>query len=241
MIRIKKLNKSFGKSHILKDIDLEIRHGEVIVIIGPSGSGKSTLLRCLNFLEIADSGEIWINDKRIDPKKDNLNKVRENVGMVFQHFNLFPHMTAQENIAEAIIHVKGYKKEDAKKIANQLLEKVKLLHRANNYPSQLSGGEKQRTAIARALAMKPDIMLFDEPTSSLDPELIDEVLQTMKTLANEGMTMAIVTHEMGFAKDVADRIIVIDKGRIIEEGSAEQIFDQSQNKRTNEFLGKRYE
>lgn len=238
MIRIKKLNKSFGKSHILKDIDLEISQGEVIVIIGPSGSGKSTLLRCLNFLEIADSGEIWINDKRIDPKQDNLNKVRENVGMVFQHFNLFPHMTAYENIAEALIHVKRYKKEDAKKIANQLLEKVKLLHRANNYPSQLSGGEKQRTAIARALAMKPDIMLFDEPTSSLDPELIDEVLQTMKILANEGMTMAIVTHEMGFAREVADRIIVIDKGRIIEEGTAEQIFDQSQHKRTNEFLSK---
>ena len=238
MIRIKKLNKSFGKSHILKDIDLEIRQGEVIVIIGPSGSGKSTLLRCLNFLEISDSGEIWINGKRIDPKKDNLNKVRENVGMVFQHFNLFPHMTALENITEALIHVKRYKKEEAKEIANQLLEKVKLLHRANNYPSQLSGGEKQRTAIARALAMKPGIMLFDEPTSSLDPELIDEVLQTMKTLANEGMTMAIVTHEMGFAREVADRIVVVDKGRIIEEGTAEQIFDRSQQKRTNEFLSK---
>jgi polar amino acid transport system ATP-binding protein len=238
MIHIKKLNKSFGSTHVLEDIDLDINSGDVVVIIGPSGSGKSTLLRCINFLEIYDDGEIWINDKRIDPKKDNLNKIRENVGMVFQHFNLFPHMTALENITEALIHVKRYKKEEAKIVASQLLKKVKLLHRANNYPSQLSGGEKQRVAIARALAMKPDIMLFDEPTSSLDPELIDEVLQTMKTLANEGMTMVIVTHEMGFAREVADRIVVIDKGRIIEEGTAEQIFDRSQHKRTNEFLSK---
>ena len=238
MIHIKKLNKSFGKTSVLKDIDLDINYGDVIVIIGPSGSGKSTLLRCINFLEIYDEGEIWINNKKIDPRKDNLNKIRENVGMVFQHFNLFPHMTALENITEALIHVKRYKKEEAKKIGNQLLEKVKLLQRANNYPSQLSGGEKQRVAIARALAMKPDIMLFDEPTSSLDPELIDEVLQIMKTLANEGMTMVIVTHEMGFAREVADRIIVIDKGKIIEEGTAEQIFDRSQHKRTKEFLSK---
>jgi polar amino acid transport system ATP-binding protein len=238
MIRIKKLSKSFGKINVLEDIDLDINRGDVIVIIGPSGSGKSTLLRCINFLEIYDKGEIWINDKRIDPKKDNLNKIRENVGMVFQQFNLFPHMTALKNITEALIYVKRYKKEEARKIAIQLLEKVKLLHRAENYPSQLSGGEKQRVAIARALAMKPDILLFDEPTSSLDPELIDEVLQTMKTLANEGMTMAIVSHEMGFAREVADRIIVIDKGRIIEEGDAGQIFDRPQHKRTKEFLSK---
>jgi polar amino acid transport system ATP-binding protein len=238
MIRIKKLNKSFGKLHILKDIDLEINKGEVIVIIGPSGSGKSTLLRCINFLEIFDNGEICINDKRIDPKKDNLNKVRENIGMVFQHFNLFHHMTATENITEALIHVKKYKKGDALIVAEKLLEKVRLKHRSNNYPSQLSGGEKQRIAIVRALAMNPEIMLFDEPTSSLDPELIDEVLQTMKALANDGMTMVIVTHEMGFAREMADRVIVINDGRIIEEGTPNEVFDQSKNKRTIEFLSK---
>jgi polar amino acid transport system ATP-binding protein len=238
MIRIKKLNKSFGKSHILKDIDLEINRGEIIVIIGPSGSGKSTLLRCINFLEIFDNGEICIDDKRIDPKKDNLNKVRENIGMVFQHFNLFPHMTATENITEALIHVKKYKKGDALIVADKLLEKVRLKHRSNNYPSQLSGGEKQRIAIVRALAMNPEIMLFDEPTSSLDPELIDEVLQTMKSLVNDGMTMVIVTHEMGFAREMADRVIVIDDGRIIEEGTPNEVFDQSKNKRTVEFLSK---
>lgn len=238
MIRIKKLNKSFGKSHILKDIDLEINRGEIIVIIGPSGSGKSTLLRCINFLEIFDNGEICIDDKIIDPKKDNLNKVRENIGMVFQHFNLFPHMTATENITEALIHVKKYKKEDALIMADELLEKVRLKHRSNNYPSQLSGGEKQRIAIVRALAMNPEIMLFDEPTSSLDPELIDEVLQTMKSLANDGMTMVIVTHEMGFAREMADRVIVINDGRIIEEGTPSEVFDQSKNKRTVEFLSK---
>ena len=238
MIHIKKLNKSFGKIHVLKDIDLDINGGEVIVIIGPSGSGKSTLLRCLNFLEIYDNGEIWIDSKRIDPKKDNLNKVRENVGMVFQHFNLFPHMTALENITEALIHVKRINKGDAIKITKRLLEKVRLEHRSNNYPSQLSGGEKQRIAIARALAMKPEIMLFDEPTSSLDPELIDEVLQTMKALANDGMTMIVVTHEMGFAREMADRVIVIDEGRIIEEGTPNEVFDQSKNKRTVAFLSK---
>jgi polar amino acid transport system ATP-binding protein len=238
IVRIKKLNKSFGKIHVLKDIDLDINSGEVIVIIGPSGSGKSTLLRCLNFLEIYDKGEIWIDDKRIDPNKDNLNKVRENVGMVFQHFNLFPHKTALENITEALIHVKRIDKGNAIKIANGLLEKVRLMNRSNNYPFQLSGGEKQRIAIARALSMKPEIMLFDEPTSSLDPELIDEVLQTMKVLANDGMTMIVVTHEMGFAREVADRVIVIDYGRIIEEGTPSDIFDRSKNKRTVEFLSK---
>lgn len=238
MIQIKKLNKSFGKVHILKDIDLEINRGEIIVIIGPSGSGKSTLLRCMNFLEIFDNGEICIDDKRIDPKKENLNKVRENIGMVFQHFNLFPHMTATENITEALIHVKKYKKGDALIVAEKLLEKVRLKHRSNNYPSQLSGGEKQRIAIVRALAMNPEIMLFDEPTSSLDPELIDEVLQTMKSLVNDGMTMVIVTHEMGFAREMADRVIVINDGRIIEEGTPAEVFDQSKNKRTVEFLSK---
>ncbi|HEY9247432.1 MAG TPA: amino acid ABC transporter ATP-binding protein, partial [Candidatus Methanoperedens sp.] len=212
IVCIKKLNKSFGQIAVLKEIDLDINSGEVIVIIGPSGSGKSTLLRCLNFLEKYDSGEIWINDRKIDPKKDNLNRIRENVGMVFQHFNLFPHMTALENITEALIHVKRIDKRNAIKIANGLLEKVRLGNKSNNYPSQLSGGEKQRIAIARALAMKPEIMLFDEPTSSLDPELIDEVLQTMKALANDGMTMVVVTHEMGFAREVADRVIVIDNG-----------------------------
>lgn len=238
MIRIKKLNKYFGKFHILKDIDLEIKPGEVIAIIGPSGSGKSTLLRCINFLEIYDNGEIWIDGIRIDPKKDNLNKVREHIGMVFQHFNLFPHMTALENITEALIHVKRYEKRDAIIIAEHLLEKVRLKHRSNNYPSQLSGGEKQRIAIARALAMKPEIILFDEPTSSLDPELIDEVLQTIKSLANDGMTMVVVTHEMGFAREIADRVIVIDDGRIMEEGEPGEVFDRPKNKRTIEFLSK---
>jgi polar amino acid transport system ATP-binding protein len=238
IVRIKKLNKYFGKIHVLKDIDLDINTGEVIVIIGPSGSGKSTLLRCINFLEIYDKGEIWIDEKRIDPNKDNLNKIRENIGMVFQHFNLFPHKTASENITEALIHVKRINKGDAIKIAEGLLEKVRLKNRSNNYPSQLSGGEKQRIAIARALAMKPEIILFDEPTSSLDPELIDEVLQTMKALANDGMTMIVVTHEMGFAREVADRVIVIDNGIIIEEGTPNDVFDRSKNKRTIEFLSK---
>ncbi|MBU3967304.1 MAG: amino acid ABC transporter ATP-binding protein [Euryarchaeota archaeon] len=238
MMKIKKLNKFFGELHVLKDIDLEIKRGEVIVIIGASGCGKSTLLRCLNFLEIFDSGEIWIKGEKIDPKKDNLNKVRENVGMVFQRFNLFPHKTAIENVAEALIHVKKYEKEEAFKIAKKLLEKVKLLERANNYPSQLSGGEMQRVAIARVLAMKPDIMLIDEPTSSLDPELIDEVLQTMKSLANEGVTMLVVTHEMGFAREMADRVIVMDGGKIIEEGSPDEIFDRPEKERTREFLSK---
>lgn len=238
MIKIQKLNKWFGKIHVLKDIDLCIKSGEVIVIIGPSGSGKSTLLRCINFLEIYDDGEIFIDGLKIDPKRDNLNKVRENVGMVFQHFNLFPHMTASENITEALIHVKKINKDCAIEIADQLLEKIRLIHRKNNYPSQLSGGEKQRIAIARALAMKPEIMLFDEPTSSLDPELIDDVLQTMKILANDGMTMIVVTHEMGFAREMADKIIVIDDGRIIEEGTPDKVFDRSENKRTVDFLSK---
>lgn len=238
MLKVKKLNKYFGKLHVLKDIDLEIERGEVIVIIGASGCGKSTLLRCLDFLEIYDSGEIWVNRKKIDPKKDNLNKVRENIGMVFQHFNLFPHKTALENIVEAPIYVKKIGVEEALINANELLEKVRLQDRANNYPSQLSGGEKQRVAIARALAMKPDIMLFDEPTSSLDPEIIDEVLQTIKALAHEGMTMLVVTHEMGFAREMANRIIVMDKGQIIEEGSTEKIFEHSENERTKEFLSK---
>jgi polar amino acid transport system ATP-binding protein len=236
MLQVKKLNKFFDEFQVLKDIDIEIKQGEVIVIIGASGSGKSTLLRCLNFLEIPDSGEIWINGKKIDPKKNNLNKVRENVGMVFQRFNLFPHKTAIENIIEALIYVKKYKKKEALKIAEKLLEKVRLQHRANSYPSQLSGGEMQRVAIARALAMNPNIMLIDEPTSSLDPELIDEVLQTMKSLAQEGMTMVVVTHEMGFAREMANRILVIDEGRIIEQGTPEKIFDRPENERTKEFL-----
>jgi polar amino acid transport system ATP-binding protein len=238
MIQIKKLNKFFGQLHVLKDIDLDIKRGEVIVIIGASGSGKSTLLRCLDFLESYYDGEIWINEKKIDPRKDDLNKVRENIGMVFQHFNLFPHMTALENITEALIYVKKFKRDKASKVAWELLEKVRLEDRANAYPAQLSGGEKQRVAIARALAMKPDIMLFDEPTSSLDPELIDEVLNEMKSLAREGMTMVVVSHEMGFAREMANRIIVIDEGRIIEQGSPDKVFDRPENERTREFLSK---
>lgn len=237
-IKTKKLNKKFGKLHVLKAIDMEVNENDVVVIIGASGSGKSTLLRCLNFIEIKDDGEIYLEGKEVDPKKDNLNEVRARVGMVFQHFNLFPHMTVMENIIEAPIRVRKIKKQDAIKIAEEYLEKVGLLDRAHVYPRTLSGGEQQRVAIARALAMKPHIMLFDEPTSGLDPELVGEVLAVMKSLAEEGMTMVIVTHEMDFARGVADRIIYMDEGRIIEVGAPEQIFDHSKEERTKKFLSK---
>lgn len=236
MIRVKKLQKFYGDLQVLKDVDLTIEQNEVVVLIGASGSGKSTLLRCLNFLEIEDQGDIWINGEQIDPRKDNLNKVRENVGMVFQHFNLFPHMSVLQNIIEAPIHVKKLTRVEAIRAANELLEKVGLLDKADAYPSQLSGGQKQRVAIARALAMKPDIMLFDEPTSALDPELVGEVLQVMKELAKEGMTMLVVTHEMGFAREMADRVIMMDQGMIIEEGPPQQLFENPQHERTQQFL-----
>ena len=236
MIEVKKLNKSFGDLHVLKDISLSIKNKEVVCLIGASGSGKSTLLRCLNFLELKDSGSIAIDSKEIDIKKDNLNKVRQKVGMVFQHFHLFPHMTVLENIIEAPMQVAKLSKAEAEERAHDLLKKVGLEDKIHVYPEKLSGGQKQRVAIARALAMKPDVMLFDEPTSALDPELVGEVLRTMKQLAQEGMTMVVVTHEMGFAQEVADRVIYLHDGRIVEEGEPDEVFNNPKNERTKEFL-----
>lgn len=235
-IYVEKLNKSFGSLHVLKDIDFSVKESEVVCLIGASGSGKSTLLRCLNFLEIKDSGTITIEGKQVEPKSDDLNDIRARVGMVFQHFHLFPHKTVIENIMEAPIYVKKMTKEEARKDALRLLDKVGLADKENVYPSKLSGGQKQRVAIARALAMKPKIMLFDEPTSALDPELVGEVLATMKELALEGMTMVVVTHEMGFAREVADRVIYMHDGKIVETGSPEEMFNQPKQQRTKEFL-----
>ncbi|MGO4889081.1 amino acid ABC transporter ATP-binding protein [Anaerobacillus sp. MEB173] len=236
MIKVNNLVKSFGDLQVLKNIDLEVSKGEVVVLIGASGSGKSTLLRCLNFLETPNGGDIYLNSDKIDPKKTDLNKVRERVGMVFQHFNLFPHKSVLENLTMAPLFVKRQGKESAVKKAHQLLEKVGLSDKANFYPEQLSGGQKQRVAIARALAMEPEAMLFDEPTSALDPELVGEVLQVMKDLAKEGMTMVVVTHEMGFAKEVADRVVMLADGHIIEEGAPKDIFNNPQHERTKRFL-----
>lgn len=236
IIRVEKLNKYFGELHVLKDIDLTVYENDVVVLIGASGSGKSTLLRCMNFLEIKNDGQIIIDGSPVHPKRDQLNKMRQKIGMVFQHFNLFPHKTVLENIIEAPVMVKKTKKAQAITEANVLLEKVGLADKAKVYPSKLSGGQKQRVAIARALAMKPDVMLFDEPTSALDPELVGEVLQTMKSLAKEGMTMVIVTHEMGFAKEVADRIVYMHEGRIVEQGTPSELFDSPQEERTKLFL-----
>jgi polar amino acid transport system ATP-binding protein len=236
MIKISNLSKSFGKLEVLKNINLSVDEKEVVVLIGASGSGKSTLLRCLNFLEVAERGDIIIDSENIDLAKTNLNKVREKVGMVFQHFNLFPHKTVIENITEAPIFVRKESKEAASSKAMALLKKVGLEDKANYYPEQLSGGQKQRVAIARALAMEPKVMLFDEPTSALDPELVGEVLQVMKDLARDGMTMVIVTHEMGFAKEVADRVIMLADGNIIEEGHPNDIFVNPKHERTKRFL-----
>ena len=236
MIEIRNLSKSYGKLEVLKNINLSINEKEVVVLIGASGSGKSTLLRCLNYLEVAQSGEIIIDSEKIDIAKTDLNKVREKVGMVFQHFNLFPHKTVIENIIEAPIYVRKKSKSEASAKAMELLKKVGLEDKANFYPEQLSGGQKQRVAIARALAMEPKVMLFDEPTSALDPELVGEVLQVMKDLANDGMTMVIVTHEMGFAKEVADRVIMLADGNIIEEGHPSDIFSNPKHERTQRFL-----
>ncbi|MCY7686085.1 amino acid ABC transporter ATP-binding protein [Bacillus altitudinis] len=236
MIRVEKLNKHFGELHVLKDIDLTVYENDVVVLIGASGSGKSTLLRCMNFLEIKNDGQIIIDGSPVHPKRDQLNEMRQKIGMVFQHFNLFPHKTVLENIIEAPVMVKKTKKAQAITEANVLLEKVGLADKAKVYPSKLSGGQKQRVAIARALAMKPDVMLFDEPTSALDPELVGEVLQTMKSLAKEGMTMVIVTHEMGFAKEVADRVVYMHEGRIVEQGTPLELFDSPQEERTKLFL-----
>ncbi|WP_305852630.1 amino acid ABC transporter ATP-binding protein [Brevibacillus sp. RS1.1] len=238
MIRVQNLKKSFGKVEVLKDVTLQVGKGEVVVLIGASGSGKSTLIRCINFLEIKDGGEIYIEGKSIDPKKDDLTKVRQKVGMVFQHFNLFPHKTVLENIMEAPLIAKKADKEATKQEALRLLQKVGLSEKADSYPSSLSGGQKQRVAIARSLAMKPEIMLFDEPTSALDPELVGEVLETMKQLAQEGMTMIIVTHEMGFAKEVADWVAFMNQGKIIEMARPQEIFNNPKEERTREFLNR---
>ncbi|SHE95716.1 amino acid ABC transporter ATP-binding protein [Clostridium fallax] len=238
MIYIKELKKSFGKNLILKGIDDHIKKGEVLVVIGPSGSGKSTFLRCLNLLEKPNGGEIIFEGKDLLDKKININKIREKMGMVFQGFNLFPHKTVLENLIIAPMKVKSKGKEEAKKLALNLLKKVGLEEKANSYPGSLSGGQKQRIAIARALAMEPDVMLFDEPTSALDPEMVGEVLNVMKDLAKEGMTMIVVTHEMGFAKEVADRIIFMDNGRILENGTPEEFFSNTKSSRAKEFLSK---
>jgi len=237
MINIKNIHKKFGKLHVLKGIDLHVAEKEVVVIIGPSGSGKSTLLRCINFLEEPTEGEVVVDGISLDSEA-SVNKVRIEVGMVFQRFNLFPHKSVLENIILAPMQVRKLSKEEAEKIALDLLDKVGLGDKPHAYPEQLSGGQQQRVAIARALAMRPKIMLFDEPTSALDPEMVNEVLDVMKGLALEGMTMAIVTHEMGFAREVGDRVIFMDEGRIVEEGTPEQIFTKAKEGRTQAFLSK---
>ena len=238
MIRVHNLQKQFGESHVLRGISCEIATNEVVCVIGPSGSGKSTFLRCINALETLSGGEVLVNGFAIHSQKTDLNKMRESVGMVFQRFNLFPHMTVLENIIMAPMGVKKLSRTDAILRAEALLRKVGLLDKIDAYPSSLSGGQQQRVAIARALAMEPKIMLFDEPTSALDPELVGEVLAVMKSLAHEGMTMVVVTHEMGFAREVADRVLFIDQGIIQEEGTPQQIFSQPANPRTQAFLSK---
>ena len=237
-IHIKDLCKSFGHLDVLNGISTDIYEGEVVCIIGPSGSGKSTLLRCINRLETATSGEIVVDGFHINDKKLDINKVRENIGMVFQHFNLFANMNVIDNLMLAPVDLKKKSREDARENAIKLLETVGLSDKAENFPSQLSGGQKQRVAIARALAMNPDIMLFDEPTSALDPEMVGEVLSVMKELARQGMTMVCVTHEMGFAREVADRVIFIDEGIILEEGTPDEVFGSPKHPRTIDFLNK---
>lgn len=237
IINIKNLHKSFGSVEVLKGIDVSIEEQEVVVIIGPSGSGKSTLLRCMNYLEVPTSGEIVVNGMKLDKHAD-INKIRENIGMVFQRFNLFPHMTVLENITLAPMKVLGKSKDEAVKTALDLLQRVGLKEKASAYPTQLSGGQQQRVAIARALAMNPKVMLFDEPTSALDPEMVTEVLDVMKRLATQGMTMVVVTHEMGFAKEVGDRVLFVDEGKIIEQGSPKDVFENPKQERTKLFLSK---
>lgn len=237
-IKVNNLKKSYGDLEVLKSIDLQVQEGEVVCLIGPSGSGKSTLLRCLNLLEEVTAGEVSVNEVNLTDKGTNINKVRENIGMVFQHFNLFPHLTILDNIPLAPVELKKATKEQAKEKALELLKRVGLQDKASAKPEQLSGGQKQRVAIARALAMNPDIMLFDEPTSALDPEMVGEVLAVIKQLAQEGMTMVIVTHEMGFAREVADRILFMDGGYIVEQGTPQEIFGNPQNERTKDFLNK---
>ena len=237
-IVVKGLRKCYGELEVLKKIDIEVTEGEVLCLIGPSGSGKSTLLRCLNRLEKSNGGEIWINNQNLENKNLNINKLRESIGMVFQHFNIFSNLNILENITLAPVELKKMSKHEAEEKAYQLLDRVGLKDKAKAFPSQLSGGQKQRCAIARALEMSPDIMLFDEPTSALDPEMVGEVLEVMKQLAEDGMTMVIVTHEMGFAREVADRVIFMDDGYIVEEGTPEDIFKHPKEKRTIDFLNK---
>lgn len=238
MIQVKNIKKKFGKLEVLKDINLDIKKGEIVAILGPSGSGKSTLLRCLNLLEKPNNGEIIFNNQNILDKKCDVNKIRENIGMVFQNFNLFPNMTVLENIIIAPIKLKKINKDEAIEDALNLLGRVGLLDKKDAYPSQLSGGQKQRIAIARALAMKPEVLLFDEPTSALDPEMVKEVLDVMKELADEGMTMAVVTHEIGFAKEVASKVVFMDGGYILEEGTPKDVFENTKNIRAKQFFDK---
>ena len=237
-VKVENLKKSFGSLEVLKDINMEVKEGEVVCLIGPSGSGKSTFLRCLNKLEEPTGGVIIVDDYDLMAKTSDINKIRENIGMVFQQFNLFPHLSVLQNIMLAPVDRKRMTKEQAEEKAKKLLDRVGLLEKADVYPASLSGGQQQRVAIARALAMEPDIMLFDDPTSALDPEMVGEVLEVMKQLAAEGMTMVVVTHEMGFAREVADRVVFMDGGYIVEEGTPEEVFGNPQNKRTQDFLNK---
>ncbi|MFB4169953.1 amino acid ABC transporter ATP-binding protein [Virgibacillus sp. JSM 102003] len=238
MITVEDLHKSFGDLEVLKGIDAKVDESEVVCVVGPSGSGKSTFLRCINLLEDITAGEITIDGDKLTDPNVNINEIRSQVGMVFQHFNLFPHKTVLENITLGPIRVKNLTENEAKDVALSLLEKVGLSDKADDYPDSLSGGQKQRVAIARSLAMNPKVMLFDEPTSALDPELVGDVLEVMKDLAEEGMTMVVVTHEMGFAREVGDRVLFMDEGIIMEEGDPQQIFDNPQNPRTQSFLSK---
>lgn len=238
MIKVENLYKNYGKLEVLKNISTEVKKGDIIAIIGPSGSGKSTFLRCLNKLEEATAGHIYVNNQDLMGVDTDINKIREKVGMVFQHFNLFPHKTVLENLTLSPMKIKGYSQAEAESKALVLLEKVGLKDKAAVYPNQLSGGQKQRIAIARALAMEPEIMLFDEPTSALDPEMIKEVLDVMRDLAKEGMTMLIVTHEMGFAKNVANRVFFMDRGNILEDTTPIELFENPKHERTKEFLDK---
>ncbi|TLM80210.1 MAG: amino acid ABC transporter ATP-binding protein [Actinobacteria bacterium] len=237
VVRIKGLKKAFGDNAVLREVDLEVERGEVVVILGPSGSGKSTMLRCVNRLEEPTGGEIWFEDTLVNDPKTNINQVREKIGMVFQSFNLFPHLTALGNVMLAQRKVLKRSKEEAARVAVEQLTRVGLADRVDYYPAQLSGGQQQRVAIARALAMDPHVMLFDEVTSALDPELVRGVLDVMKQLAGAGMTMMVVTHEMGFARDVADRVVFMDGGVIVEQGPPEAVFDSPQHERTKDFLG----
>jgi polar amino acid transport system ATP-binding protein len=238
LIHVTDLHKSFGNNEVLRGISAEIEQSEVVCVIGPSGSGKSTFLRCLNLLEVPTSGEVWIDGELITAPSTDINSIREEVGMVFQHFNLFPHMTVLKNVSLSPIIVRGMNEEKANTRAMELLTKVGLKDKANAYPASLSGGQKQRVAIARALAMHPKVMLFDEPTSALDPEMVGEVLAVIRDLAKEGMTMVVVTHEMGFAREVADRVFFMDDGLIVEEGSPQDLFTNTRHERTKSFLSK---